>query len=248
MLSNYVIDHIPSTTPCNRRPMLAMNATTITIHNTGNPNSSARNERDWLTNSANDRQASFHIVIDDKGAVECLPLNENAWHSGDGSSGKSGNRTSIGIEICERGNYAKTLDHAVDLVSSMLKARSWGVERLRRHFDWSGKICPRLMYDDGKWTGWVTFKNRVAAKLAAGEDEQPMTTAEKRTMEELQAIVKDQNKRLEALEAKHVMSVPVWAKKAVDAAVAAGIIDTPIGGSEDFYRLITIMYRKGLLD
>lgn len=164
----YRKDHIPRTTPYNRRPGHYMTPTTITIHNTGNPSSTAAGERNWLTNPTNNRQASYHIVVDEREAVECLPLNESAWHAGDGSGAKSGNRTSIGIEICESGNYAKTLDNAVKLVASMLKERGWGVDRLRRHWDWSGKICPRLMYDGGKWTGWNEFKSRVAAELEAG--------------------------------------------------------------------------------
>lgn len=164
----YRQDHIPKKTACNRRPALAMGATTITIHNTGNSSSTAANERSWLTNLDNDRQASFHIVVDSKEAVECIPLSENAWHSGDGSNIKSGNRTSIGVEICESGDYAIALDNAVELVATMLKDRGWGVDRLRRHFDWSGKICPRLMYDGGKWTGWTAFKNMVDNKLKTG--------------------------------------------------------------------------------
>ncbi|WP_036634199.1 N-acetylmuramoyl-L-alanine amidase [Paenibacillus massiliensis] len=166
----YRKDHIPKETANNRRPGLAMTPTTITIHNTGNASSSAANERSWLTNKSNTRTASYHIAIDEKEAIECIPLNENAWHAGDGSKSGSGNRTSIGIEICESGNYAKTLDNAVQLVASMLKERGWGVDRLRRHYDWSGKICPRLMYDSGKWTGWEQFKIRVTALLEGGGD------------------------------------------------------------------------------
>lgn len=171
-MSNYAYrkDHIPKGTAYSRRPGFAMTATTITIHNTGNPSSTAANERAWLANPSNNRQASYHIVVDDKEAIECLPLNESAWHAGDGSGAKSGNRTSIGVEICER-NYIQSLDNAVKLVASMLKERGWGVDRLRRHWDWSGKVCPRLMYNGGKWTGWIEFKNRVAAELVGEEDE-----------------------------------------------------------------------------
>ncbi|WP_438347284.1 N-acetylmuramoyl-L-alanine amidase [Paenibacillus sp. FA6] len=165
----YRKDHLPKGMAYNRRPGLFMSATTITIHNTGNLSSTAANERNWLTNPSNDRQASYHIVIDEREAIECLPLTESAWHSGDGSGSKSGNRTSIAIEICESGNYAKTLDIAVALIANMLKERGWDVDRLRRHWDWSGKVCPRLMYDDGKWTGWIDFKNRVSKELAGKE-------------------------------------------------------------------------------
>ncbi|MFD0588837.1 N-acetylmuramoyl-L-alanine amidase [Paenibacillus sp. GCM10027627] len=163
-MDNYNVSHIPKTTPNNRRPAHPLNATTITLHNTGNPKSTARNERDWLTNSSNNRTASYHIVIDEHEAIECLPLNENAWAAGDGASGP-GNRASIHIELCESGNYAKTLDNAVDLVAKLLRERSWGVDRLRRHYDWTRKLCPRLMYDSGSWAGWQLFIKRVEDKL-----------------------------------------------------------------------------------
>lgn len=163
----YIIDHIPKNTPNNRRPGHELAAHTITIHNTGNPTSTARNERNWLTNPSNKVTASYHIVVDEREAIECIPLNESAWHAGDGNG--DGNRKSIGIEICESGDYAKTLDNAAQLVAKMLKERGWGVDRLRRHFDWSGKICPRLMYDGGRWSGWIAFKNMVDHKLKTGD-------------------------------------------------------------------------------
>ncbi|MNW38063.1 N-acetylmuramoyl-L-alanine amidase CwlA precursor [compost metagenome] len=162
----YRVDHIPKGTPCNRRPALPMVATTITIHNTGNSSSTAQNERGWITNASNTRTASFHIVVDEKEAIECIPVNEKSWHAGE----YQGNKTSIGIEICESGNYAQALDNAVKLVAKMLKERGWGVDRLRRHYDWSGKICPRLMYDNGEWTGWEQFKKAVEAELKGDGD------------------------------------------------------------------------------
>ena len=175
MAIKYTVDHIPRSTPHNRRPGHPMAATTITIHNTGNPSSSAKNERAWLTSPSNDRTASYHIVIDEHGAIETLPLDEVGWHAGDGNKITGGNRTSIGIEICESGDYAKTLENAVELVASMLKYRGWGVDRLRRHFDWSGKICPRQMYDGGRWTGWEQFKTKVEEKM---KEEKQMLKAE----------------------------------------------------------------------
>lgn len=160
----YKQDHIPKSTPNNRRPSLKLDADFLVIHTTGNPNSTAANERAWLTNPSNTRTASYHIVIDDKQAIECLPLTENAWHAGDGSNAKSGNRRGIGIEICER-NYDKSLENAVELVVNMLKERNWGTDRLHRHYDFSGKNCPRMMNMDGKWTDWYGFLRTVESKL-----------------------------------------------------------------------------------
>lgn len=53
--------------------------------------------------------------------------------------------------------------------------------------------------------------------------------------------------RVSALEAHNSMEVPNWAEPAVKAAVAAGILDTPSEGSYDFYRILTVLYRAGLL-
>src|SRR5690625_1912376 len=132
MSYTFIRDHIPLSTPNNRRPNIGMTAETITLHNTANPNSTALNERGWLTNPSNNRTASYHYVVDDKNVVECIPPNEVAYHAGD----QVGNRTSIGVEICESGDYGQTLANASKFVAELLHARDWGVERLRRHFDW----------------------------------------------------------------------------------------------------------------
>jgi N-acetylmuramoyl-L-alanine amidase len=166
---NYIIDHIPANTSYNRRPGLALVPEYITIHSTANPSSTARNERAWLTNPTNNRVASWHICIDDHEAIEAIPLNEMAWHAGDGGSG-TGNRKSIGIEICESGDRQKTLENAARLVAKMLKERGWGVDRLRRHYDWNGKVCPRIMAGNN-WAGWTKFKQDVQKELTGGGTE-----------------------------------------------------------------------------
>lgn len=51
--------------------------------------------------------------------------------------------------------------------------------------------------------------------------------------------------QLEAL--KSLPEIPAWAEASVNKAVAQGLIDTPNGGSYDFYRLLTVLDRKGLL-
>ncbi len=157
---NYKIDHIPISNL--RRPGIKMTPEYITIHSTANPKSAAQNERDWLVNPTNKRQASWHIAVDEKQAVEAIPLNEIAWHAGDGRG--NGNMKSIGIEICESGDRAKTIENVVKLVAVLLKERGWGVDRLRRHYDWSRKNCPRIM-GANNWAGWVQFKADVQKEL-----------------------------------------------------------------------------------
>ena len=156
---NYKIQHIPFNK--GKRPGEKINAEYITIHSTANEKSSAQNERDWLVNPYNNRTASWHIAVDEKEAVEAIPLDEMAYHTGD----KKGNNLSIGIEICESGNREKTLKNAAILVADILYKRGWGVDRLKRHFDWSGKNCPRI-FNYNNWEGWNKFKGDVSLELA----------------------------------------------------------------------------------
>lgn len=157
----YIKDHIPKG---RLRPGTITKHEYLTIHSTGNSSSSARNERDWLTNKNNTRIASYHIVVDEEEAIEVIPLNEISYHAGT----KAGNEQSIGIEICESGDRTKTILNAVELVAKLLKERGWGVDRLRRHYDWSGKICPSIMAKDN-WDGWKGFKQMVEKELQKQE-------------------------------------------------------------------------------
>ncbi|HEY8528986.1 MAG TPA: glucosaminidase domain-containing protein [Paenibacillaceae bacterium] len=66
-------------------------------------------------------------------------------------------------------------------------------------------------------------------------------------LKELTEQVAQLRKEVEALQKRCNMDIPPWAKEAVDAAVRAKLIDTPNGGGVDFYRLVTILHRAGLI-
>lgn len=153
----YKIDHIPKG---KRRPGTITKHEYLTIHSTANSTSSAKSERAWLLNPSNSRTASWHICVDEKVAIEAIPLNETAIHSGT----RAGNEKSIGIEICESGDRTKTMLNAVELVAKLLKERCWGTDKLKRHFDWSGKICPGIMAANN-WDGWRGFLAMVEREL-----------------------------------------------------------------------------------
>lgn len=53
------------------------------------------------------------------------------------------------------------------------------------------------MYDDGKWTGWTTFKNMVAAKMQPEEDKS-MTAEERKEMDNLKRQVREQSTIIDA--------------------------------------------------
>lgn len=66
-------------------------------------------------------------------------------------------------------------------------------------------------------------------------------------IEALQNIVAVQAEKIQQLQKIHRMAIPHWAAEAVEAAVTHKVIDTPESGSYDFYRMLTVLYRVGVL-
>lgn len=148
----------------------AMTPIEVCIHNTANT-ATARNEVAYMNRTAN--YTSFHVAIDDKEAVQAIPFNRNAFAAGDGVNGR-GNRRAIHIEICyslDGGNnghqsarYLKAEENAALYTAHVLHQYGWGVDKVKKHQDYSGKYCPHVILANGKWQ-W--FKNRVQAHLNA---------------------------------------------------------------------------------
>ncbi len=135
----------------------------IVVHNTAN-DASARNEIAYMI--SNNNQVSFHYAIDDKKIVQGIPENRNAWHAGDGASGP-GNRKGIGIEICYSKSGGQRFIEAEKLAAKFiaykLKEKGWGIDRVKKHQDFSGKYCPHRTLD----MGWQRFLDMVQAELGA---------------------------------------------------------------------------------
>ena len=148
----YKKEHLPTTSP--KYSKLPLDWQYITIHNTGNPKSTARNERNYLTNPTNKTTTGFHIVLDSTEAIECLPLNVVAWHAGDGQN-DNGNRKSIGIEFCESGDFEKTFTEGARIVAELLNSKGYDIDRIKKHKDWSGKQCPRLIIP--RWDEFISL-------------------------------------------------------------------------------------------
>ncbi len=141
----------------NIRPGYAMKPKYITIHETDNYSvgANARNHAQYLYSQATgttDRSASWHFTVDDKEIYQHLPLNENAWHAGDGAEG-TGNRESIAIEIAvnQDGDYNKAVENARKLAAYLMWELNIPLENVKKHQFWSGKNCPAIMIRNNAW-------------------------------------------------------------------------------------------------
>ncbi len=111
-------------------------------------------------NSNPNALASTHFVVDSTQVYEMLQLNQAGWHVGD-NNGYSDitNYNSIGIEICVNsdGNYAQARENAINLAIEVMKDLNMNISQLKRHYDASGKDCPRTMVENPElWTDFVS--------------------------------------------------------------------------------------------
>ena len=129
------------------RPGTAISPTSITLHNTSNPNAGAnaaahsrmvRNKGYYELPSGKKQWVSWHFTVDDKQVIKQLPTSEMAYHAA------AANGKSIAIEVCmhkEIDQQAADL-RAARLVAALLYDHGWGVGAVKSHKEWTGKNCP----------------------------------------------------------------------------------------------------------
>lgn len=128
------------------------------------------------------RQASAHYCVDDRMVVQCLPDLEVAYHVGAARyrpegyelfrdhPGLSPNYFTVGFEMCVNsdGDWDLTRAHSVDLAAHLLCKHGLGIEHLIRHYDITGKDCPKMFLED---MPWAHFKNDVMLVMNAYQAE-----------------------------------------------------------------------------
>lgn len=164
----------------------------ITIHETAN---TAKGANDLahanLQKNGNSRLASWHLQVDDDSCYQSLPFNEAGIHAGDGVNG-TGNRKSIGIEICVNadGDYEKAIRNAAKITAQLMEEFNIPASKIVPHKHWSGKECPKNLLP--RWTEFITLCKFEFEKLKQTKDNQlafiktgsmPIELAKKRAAE-----------------------------------------------------------------
>lgn len=154
--------------PASQYPLKAPYAMTpegIVVHNTAGT-ASAREEAAAMIEST--AATSFHVVIDEAEAVECIPFARNAWHAGDGAAGYA-NRHLIGLEIARSMDTATTRfdqaeANAALYIAHVCRQYGWTSAQLYQHNWYSSTACPHRTK-----THWQTFLAQVDEYIAALE-------------------------------------------------------------------------------
>ena len=144
-------------------PGVKMNATSITIHNTGNIGAPAKNNHNYMKNCNKNgsRIASWHFTVDDKEIWQAVPSNCKAYHAGNAT----GNSSSIGIEICmfndaERQKQAYL--NAIELVKILMKFHGFTIGQVKQHYNWTRKDCPTWLRSGKFGYTWAWFTGQCS--------------------------------------------------------------------------------------
>ena len=136
----------------------------IVIHYTANPGTSAEQNRNYFEGLKDSKQtrASSHFVVGIEGEiVQCVPTWEIAYASNERNS------DTVSIETCHQKSDGK---YTEETYASMVHLTAWLCEKFGlteedviRHYDITGKICPKYFVDDEE--AWDEFKNDVKKML-----------------------------------------------------------------------------------
>lgn len=177
----------------------------IVVHNTAN-DAPAVSEISYMINRP--EEVSFHFAADDREIVQGLPLERNAWASGDGLG--AGNLRGIHVEICysksggER--FKRAEENAAELIAGLLRERGWDISRVTKHQDYDGKYCPHRTLE----LGWERFLGSIE-KYMGREKVMDYNT--------FREYMERYNKELAAAK------VSGWAKESWDWAAERGLLD-----------------------
>ena len=127
----------------------------VVIHETDNFAAGANAVRHdaFIQENAKVEKLSWHYTVDDHEAYHHIPDNEPAYHAGDGMEPNGGNTSGIGVELCvaEDNDYEKTLQNGALLAGYLLWKYDLNMDALKKHQDFSGKICPAHLINEHRW-------------------------------------------------------------------------------------------------
>lgn len=132
------------------------------------------------------RGASAHFFVDDDSITMTVPVNKVAWAVGGKRLNTAGgklyakvtNSNSISIELCDtqkNGKYDvsdKTLENAILKTRELMKTYGIPLDHVIRHYDVTGKLCPRWAVDENKW---AEIKKMIAGSASPVPQPTPVT-------------------------------------------------------------------------
>lgn len=149
--------HFLTVNPYSRPGKSLKNVNGVVVHYTGNPGSSAKNNRNYFESLKNTHvtKASSHFIIGINGEIiQCIPLNEISYAS------NNRNSDTISIECCHpdsSGRFTNATYQSLQiLVKELMNTYHLNKNDIIRHYDVTHKQCPKyyVKYPQ-KWRDFI---------------------------------------------------------------------------------------------
>ena len=139
-----------------RTGILLEDINNIVIHYVGNPNTSAKNNRDYFDKVSTTVSSHFIVGLDGE-VIQCVPIYERS------AASNNRNKDTISIETChpdESGKFNEnTYNSLIKLTAYLCYEFDLSQDDVIRHYDVTGKICPKYYVENEE--EWENFKSDV---------------------------------------------------------------------------------------
>ena len=140
----------------------------IVVHYTANKMDKAVNNGEYFAKHIT--KSSAHYFVDENEVIQSVKDDYIAYSVGGSKYKNTGggslygickNANSISVELCDSyyGVPQKTAERAAELIRGLMHKYNVSIENVIRHYDVTGKICPRPFAEDESL--WNDFKKRL---------------------------------------------------------------------------------------
>ncbi len=247
-------------TPYNFTKMSGKQNFYIVIHYCGAVGT-AKNNVDYFASQKLSASATY--FVDEKSIWQCVEDYNKAWHCGGGLQGSGGhaffkkctNSNSIGIEMCCKKTSSgqwyfepATVENTVELTRYLMQKYNIPADRVIRHYDVTGKICPEPYVRNEQ--AWNDFKNML-------KEDESMNSQERAKFNALVEAVEGLTGKVDKLTNKMIYAwvddnMPEWARPTITKLVNLGFLKGDEEGKlnldDNMLRILVILDRAGNFD
>ena len=247
-------------TPYNFTKMSGKQNFYIVIHYCGAVGT-AKNNVDYFASQKLSASATY--FVDEKSIWQCVEDYNKAWHCGGGLQGSGGhaffkkctNSNSIGIEMCCKKTSSgqwyfepATVENTVELTRYLMQKYNIPADRVIRHYDVTGKICPEPYVRNEQ--AWNDFKNML-------KEDESMNSQERAKFNALVEAVEGLTGKVDKLTNKMIYAwvddnMPEWARPTITKLVNLGFLKGDEEGKlnlvDNMMRFLVILDRAGNFD
>ena len=150
----------------------------VVLHWTGNAGAGIDEHRRWFNSIRNSGSyASYHYMVDTERVVQLIPEDEIAYHAGPSGHtqdwvreklGGLPNWRTIGVSMAHQSDKdveEATVRQAKLLIADIMCRHGLNTDVVLRHYDCTGKACPRPFLDRVEWGSFLEDVARIDGEI-----------------------------------------------------------------------------------